>query len=215
MTVEVATVPLALEDLLPVALAGVGAWLLAGVVGERVPRVRLPARTGAVLVVVAGLCKALWKLDLAVTGDDVAVVDDLLFAFLAPGFALLTWSLVVARGSALPLASPVMACLLAGVASLAVQATWPLLVVAVVGATATGVFALLLARSSGDGRAVVLFAVQLLLAFALVPFAGAGQSVAHQWWEQSLNTVGQSAFALGAWRLSMSSTVSSAVRSTA
>ena len=39
------------------------------------------------------------------------------------------------------------------------------------------------------------------LAFALVPFAGAGQSISHQWWEQSLNTIGQGAFALGAWRL--------------
>ena len=39
------------------------------------------------------------------------------------------------------------------------------------------------------------------MAYALVPFAGAGQSIAHQWWEQSLNTLGQGALALGAWRL--------------
>lgn len=189
---EVASVPLALDDYLPVVLAGLGAIWLARVTG------RQPAVVGAVLVLAAGLCKATWKLLLAVTGDDVPYVDDLLFALLAPGFALLTWGLVRRE---LPLSVPLGLAGAAGVAAVVLQSTAPLLVLAVLGATATGVLALLRARELGDLTAAALFAVQLVMAYALVPFAGSGQSIAHQWWEQSLNTLGQGALALGAWRL--------------
>ncbi len=198
---EVATVPLALDDLVPVVLAGVGALWLARGAARRDPSVQGPATLGALLILVGGLCKAGWKLSLAVTGDDVAVVADLLFVFLAPGFALLTWALLRARGARIPLAAAAGASVVAGGLAAAVTATWPLLVLAVVGATATGVLALLLARETGDLVAAGLFGLQLAMAYALVPFAGSGQSLAHQWWEQSLNTVGQGALALGAWRL--------------
>jgi hypothetical protein len=79
--------------------------------------------------------------------------------------------------------------------------TGPLLALTVVASTATGVLAILSARRRDDSTAALLFAVQLVMAYALVPLAGSGQSLAHQWWEQSLNTLGQGAFALGAWRL--------------
>lgn len=189
---EVATIPLALHDFVPVALAGVGAYWLARTTGRR------PALVGAALILFGGLCKASWKLVLAVNGTDVTVLDDLLFAFLAPGFALLTWGLL---GRRLPLAVPVGASVLALAAALSVGRTFPLLILAVIGATATGVLAIVRARESGDLIAAGLFAVQLVMAYALVPFAGANQSIAHQWWEQSLNTIGQGAFAVGAWRL--------------
>ena len=195
---EVATVPLALDDYVPVVLAGLGALWLARTTGRR------SAVVGAVLVLAGGLCKATWKLLLAVSGDDVPHVDDLLFCLLAPGFALLAAALLadvrptqaaaVSRGADVSIG-------VALVAALALGSTAPLLVLAVVGATATGALALLAARRRGDASAAVLFAVQLAMAYALVPLAGAGQSLAHQWWEQSLNTVGQGAFALGAWRL--------------
>lgn len=189
---DVATIPLALHDFVPVALAGVGAYWLARTTGRR------PVLVGAALILLGGLCKASWKLALAVSGTDVAVLDDLLFAFLAPGFALLTWGLVRKQ---LSLAVPVGASVIALIAALAMGRTVPLLALAVIGATATGVLAILRARESGDLLAAALFAVQLVMAYALVPFAGADQSIAHQWWEQSLNTVGQTAFAVGAWRL--------------
>jgi hypothetical protein len=189
---EVATVPLALDDYVPVALAGLGALWLARSTS------RAPAVVGALLVLAGGVCKATWKLLLAVTGDDVPVVDDLLFCLLAPGFALLAWGLV--RREA-PLALPVGLSVTAAAASLWLGAPGPLLALAVVGATATGLLALRRALAQDDPAAAVLFGVQLAMAYALVPLAGAGQSIAHQWWEQSLNTLGQAAFALGAWRL--------------
>lgn len=197
----VATVPLALDDFVPVVLAGVGALLLARAAGRRAPQVQKPAVVGALLVTAGGLCKAGWKLVLAGSGTDVPVIADLLFVLLAPGFALLAWSLLVARGSRvdLRLVGGVVAAT-AGLAAV-LSAGWPLLVLAVLGATATSVLAIRLALDAHDSVAAVLFGVQLAMAFALVPLAGAGQSVAHQWWEQSLNTIGQGAFALAGWRL--------------
>ena len=201
---EVATIPLALHDFVPVVLAGAGAFWLAQRSGRR------PALVGALLVLVGGLCKATWKLVLAVSGNDIAILDDLLFAFLAPGFALLTWSLIRPR---LPLAVPLGLSAVALAAALALGRTVPLLILAVLGATATGVLALLRAREAGDLTTATLFAVQLAMAYALVPFAGAGQTISHQWWEQSLNTIGQGAFALGAWRLLNTSRQPSRIRS--
>lgn len=189
---EVATVPLALHDFVPVVLAGLGALWVA-----RSTR-RGPALVGAVLVLLGGLCKAGWKLNLALTGDDVALIDDLLFAFLAPGFALLAWSLVRRE---LPLALPLAISAAALLGAALLEHTAPLLVLTIVGATATSVLAIRRALAADDLAAVGLFALQLTLAFALVPFAGAGQSISNQWWEQSLNTIGQGAFAVGGWRL--------------
>lgn len=203
---EVATVPLALDDYVPVLLAGLGAVWLARTTS------RGPAMVGAVLVLAGGLCKATWKLVLAVSGRDVAHVDSLLFCLLAPGFALLAWGLV---RRPVPLGIPVLATAAAGAMALAMRSPGPLLALAVIGATATGVLALLEARRRQDAVAAALFAVQLVMAYALVPLAGSGQSIAHQWWEQTLNTVGQGAFALGAWRLLVPARVPARVRSLA
>jgi hypothetical protein len=195
---EVATVPLALDDFVPVLLAGVGALLLAGAA----PREQRPgARAGAALILAGGLCKAGWKLALAVTGHDEAWVADLLFVLLAPGFTLLAWGLLAARGRTLASGLPAGVVGVAGAVALLAHATWPLLVLTVVTSTATGVLALLVARDRGESLAMVLFGVQLVMAYALVPLAGTGQSISHQWWEQSLNTLGQGAFALAAARL--------------
>ena len=58
---EVATVPLALDDLVPVLLAGAGALLLAAVVDRDAPDRAPAARAGALLILAGGLCKAGWK----------------------------------------------------------------------------------------------------------------------------------------------------------
>ena len=199
---HVATVPLALWDLVPVVLGGLGCWLLADVAGRRVPEVRTAGRVGAVLVFLGGLAKAVWKLVFALTENDLVVLYDALFVLLAPGFVLVALALYAARtgeargfrlGAAAVLGSYAIAA-----ATGSVDAVLPLMVVA---ATATGVLALLEARSAGDRTATWLFAAQIALAFALVPLAAPPQTLGKQWAEESINAVAQAAFALGAWRL--------------
>lgn len=198
---EVATVPLALDDFVPVVLAGIGSFLLAQACCRRQPRVGQVPLYAAAAIAVGGLCKAAWKLNLALAGNDLAHVDDVLFALLGPGFAYLAWALLAARSSWRSMALPSYAVGLAGTATVLLQSTGPLLALTVLGSTATLVLAVELALRNDDRPAAVLFGTSLLFAYALVPLAGADQSISHQWWEQTLNTVGQGAFALASFRL--------------
>ena len=201
MSEPVATVPLAVFDLVPVGLAGVGCFALARLVRARSPRHAGAALVGAALVLAGGLAKVVWKLAVAADWGDWALLEDGLFVLLAPGFALLAWSVLAALGRVLPVWVPVAVVTAGELGALLARSTGPLLAVTVVGATTVGVTGLLLARRAGDARAVWLFAAQLVLAFALVPLAAPPHTIGKQWAEELLNTVGQGAFALAALRL--------------
>ena len=198
MTDDVATVPLALFDFLPVLLAGAGCLLLARYVGSKAPQVRTPALTAAVLVLAGGLSKAVWKLVLAAGWGDWTALQTGLFVLLAPGFLVLAWATLGVVGRRVPVAVPVTLARVAEVLALAARSTGPLLIATVTGATATSVLAIVLARREGRGNAAWLFGLQLAMAFALVPLAQPPHTVAKQWLEESLNTVGQLAFCVGA-----------------
>ena len=93
---------LALEDFVPVVLAGAGAIVLASAAGRRVPELRVPALVGGLLITAGGLSKATWKVLVASEPcRNVELLEQLLFPCLAFGFALLAWAVVGARrGSA-------------------------------------------------------------------------------------------------------------------
>lgn len=197
-----ATVPLALDDLVPVVLSGAACALLARYAGDRVPRVRNIGYAGAAAVAIGGLLKVVWKFIVAVDGRDLHWMQASLFGWLAVGFTALAWSLLAAyRGHAVRLWPFAVIDVAALAASLAIGKTGPLLAVTIVGATATGVIAILLARRAGDVPAAIGFGVQVALAYALVPFTVPPQTIAKQWGEQSINTVAQAAFLWAAWRL--------------
>jgi hypothetical protein len=196
-----ATVPLALYDFLPVLLAGAGCFALARLVRLRAPERAWAAGAGAVLVLSGGLAKAVWKLALAAGWGDWGALEAGLFVLLCPGFALLAWSLAGTLGRRVPLIVPLALVAVAEVAAGTSGSTAPLLAGTVAGATATGVLGILLARRAHDRPAVLLFALQLALAFALVPLAQPPHTVQKQWLEEILNTAGQGAFAAAAVRL--------------
>jgi hypothetical protein len=80
---------LALFDFIPVLLSLSGLLLLANLIGNTTPSARWPALAGALLVGAGGLSKASWKLCWVLTRQDLAVLDNLLFILMAPGFAWL------------------------------------------------------------------------------------------------------------------------------
>ena len=201
MSDPVATVPLALFDLVPVLLAGAGCFALADLVRRRVPDLSGAAYAGSALVLAGGLAKVVWKLGVAAGWGDWAVLERGLFVLLAPGFVLLAWALAACAGRRLPAAVPVGLILLAELGALALRSTGPLLAATVLAATATGLLGVLLARRAHDGVAATLFVGQLVLAFALVPLAAPPHTIEKQWLEEVLNTFGQGAFALAALRL--------------
>jgi len=81
---------LALEDFLPVILSGIGFWVLSRVSRRMDTRSGVSVAIGAVLIVIGGLTKPVFKLLLAFSALEVDLLwlDDALFWLLAPGFLI-------------------------------------------------------------------------------------------------------------------------------
>lgn len=105
------TIPMALEDFLPVLLSVIGLYFLSRMVSHMDKDSGRMAYLGTALVAVGGFSKALWKLIMALTiannggslllaedamkntAGQVAWLDNNLFLFMAPGFTLLAFAL--------------------------------------------------------------------------------------------------------------------------
>jgi hypothetical protein len=195
---------LALEDFVPVLLAGAGSVVLGQAAGRVLPAVRIPALLAGALVTLGGFCKALWKtLVAAEPCRDYPVLENMLFPCLAFGFAGIAWALwSVRRGRTVPWAPFLVLPVLAGVGALLVMDTWPLLIVSAIAGVTVGVLALLLSRRHGDALGVVLFVIYILGILVLPPLgARPHQSEELQWAEQTTNSIVQLCFLLGALRI--------------
>uniref|UniRef100_Q07NX3 Uncharacterized protein n=1 Tax=Rhodopseudomonas palustris (strain BisA53) TaxID=316055 RepID=Q07NX3_RHOP5 len=173
------------------------------------------ALLGAALVVLAGLCKAVWKLILALGGPDLPWLSQALFPLMAPGFALLAVALWQAQRKtpASRQTSWLMALALIGLGygvaglrsfGLAQERGWflPLMILA---SAANLTLTLLLLREAWRRRALwlaPLFVANLAMVFALQRLARLEpKTLSLHWLEQSLTALGAGAFALGAWLL--------------
>jgi hypothetical protein len=195
---------LAAEDFLPVLLAGAGTLVLGLAAGRSLPQVRTVALLAGALVTLGGFAKALWKLLVAAEPcRDYPVLEHLLFPCLAFGFAGIAWALVgVRRGRPAPWVPFLVLPVVGGVAALLLGDTWPLLVVAALGAVLIGVLGIQLAVRHHDGLGVALFVVYIVGTLVLPPLAARPhQSEQLQWGEQATNTLVQLSFLLGALRL--------------
>ncbi|MBA2953606.1 hypothetical protein GON03_04710 [Nocardioides sp. MAH-18] len=192
---------LALEDFVPVLLAGAGTVVLGQAAGRALPAVRVPALLAGALVTLGGFCKALWKtLVAAEPCRDYPVLEHLLFPCLAFGFAGIACALVgVWRGRQASWWPFLVAPVAGGAAALAVGDTWPLLIVAAVFAVFVGVLGIRLSRRHGFAAGVVFYAVYIVGTLVLPPLAARPhQSEELQWLEQATNSLVQLCFLLGA-----------------
>jgi hypothetical protein len=188
---DTVSVPLALHDLLPVALATVGAVLVA-------LRTRWTAALlAAGMIGAGGLAKASWKLLAALDIGDWPRLADALFPLMGPGFVLLAAAAWGRRHPAIPVVCA--SCAAVGIAVPALADAF--LPVAVAGVTALYLALGRDARRAGDGVTVALLAAGLVATCALGPLSAGEQTITAQWLEQWINTVNQGAFALAAWRL--------------
>jgi len=188
---ESVSLPLAVHDFVPVALAGVAVTLVAR-------RTRWSgAYVGAAMVTAGGFGKAVWKLLFASDVADWPRLADALFPLLGPGFILLA---VAAWGYRSRHA--VVATVAAAAVGLAIPSIADLyLPVTVLGATSLYAALVRDASRAGDRPTVVLLGASLLATYTLGPLSSGDQTLTAQWVEQSINTVNQGAFALAAWRL--------------
>jgi len=215
------SLPLALEDFVPVVLTAGGLWFVVSLVGRADRSAGRWAAIGAILIVAGGLSRAIWKTVVATGGADVAALFAVLYLLLATGYLVL--AVVVWRGRQAHTGRPgrsagdprlrvwmpaaiVLAILLPVTAILApsggrlLPILW--LFAATIGSITTS---LLLARWARDlGRPGIgwLFIVSLTVTLVLNGLARASdQSEALQWVEQLVNTLNQGIFLIAALRL--------------
>jgi hypothetical protein len=198
------TVGLALFDVVPVVLSVLGCWLLARLSARTLPSVARTAYLGVVLIAVGGGAKALWKIVLTTLDTDVTWMEQMLFPFLSVGFMLLLWSLWSAIVGRRIVRWPFVAVVLLGFAgTIATQRSTPLLAVAAGAALMTSGVAIRWAVLVRSAIPVVLYAVGMGFSIVLAYLAGPKieQTLAMQWVEEGVNTVGQGCFLLASWLL--------------
>ncbi|WP_372734116.1 hypothetical protein [Nocardioides sp.] len=191
---------LAIQDFVPVLLAGAGAIALANACGRRHPSLRVPALVGAALVTTGGLSKAVWKtLVAAEPCRNIEILEQILFPCLAFGFALLAWAVVSLRKDQVVSPVPYAVVPVLGVASaLYAGAMGPLLGVAALGAVWMGLNLAGHARALGMPAIAGLFIAYLLGTLILPPLAARpDQSERLQWIEQGTNSLVQLCFLIG------------------
>jgi len=88
---------LALFDFVPVLLSSAGLLYLARALGLINPAIKWQALASAILIIAGGFCKVFWKFLIAATDVHYAVLNNMFFILLAPGFTLLTYYLWSAR----------------------------------------------------------------------------------------------------------------------
>lgn len=211
------TLPLALFNLLPVLFTALALFFLARLVGDVDPFNQRLAWAGAALILLGGLSKATWKLVLVTTAVDLTWLAGALFPLMAPGFALLAgavagvflqvrgWRRTAWVGYGVGgVVLLVLALVVVRTLAMEIPRGWFLPLLALVSVANLVLSLLLIATALRLRRRLmaVLFAVNLMMVFALPPIAMMGpDSLFLHWLEQILTAVGTAAFALGAYWL--------------
>lgn len=211
------TVGLALYDFVPVALTGIAVYFIAQLVHRTDVPVAGYASAGALLVVAAGLSKAIWKLNATVNGVDVVWLANALFPLMAPGFTLLavgTWGVwrrirgkvVSSRLWVVPL---ILIAITYSVALYQAQVAgvergWfpPIMNLASLANIGLTVLLFRIAWHQQQRAIAFLLFVNLAMVFALIPIAQMEtQSIAIHWFEQTLTAIGAGTFAYAIFRI--------------
>lgn len=202
----------ALFDYLPVLLSALAMASLARLVRRRAPALGPYAVGAAVLIPFGGLCKASWKLIIALGGDARPWLESLLFLSLAPGFVTMACVLAIARKPSATMRDPRPLALLAiapVVLALALMTALPgsraafflLLGITTVATVTLLAHAIMAARSAGLTGVAVLFTYALVATLAMGGLARLAAGEASAWLQEGVNASIQAALAYGFWRL--------------
>lgn len=190
---ETYTLPLALLDFVPNIAFLIGAYFLVRLArrmrGTGCARLLM---AGTLLVFLGGALKATWKLLYTTGAADLQLLGEIQFVLLAPGFLAMVIAVIILarrqRAAGMPLAA---------------IATWKIPLMAVMVVCSLGADGILtyLAFRRGARLAGALFIVAFLGTLAMGGMSSGTQTVARQWIEESVNSLGQMAFAGGTYLL--------------
>jgi hypothetical protein len=205
------TLSLALVDFLPVTFTAIGFYFLYRMITHVNAAQGKVAALGALLVVMGGLLKAIWKTIMASTGGATNIIwmDDGLFAWMAPGYVILAWSVWQTVRSVRGqktfhtwLVPALIAALTLGFAyylftSQSDRWNLVLLIVMVLATVVTSVLLIVFAFRSKMTLAGVLFIINIVCVFILSGLARIPeQTIVLQWTEESINTISWLCFAV-------------------
>jgi len=203
---------MALQNYMPVILSGIGLFLVARMVGAAHAAAGRLALAGAALITMAGMLKASWKLVMALSRLDFPLLSQSLFPLIAPGFTLLAWALFWSKRHAdrplvwwppaLASGAALLAALALGIAR--TDRAWVFVLIGLSTAANVSLAGLLIhsALQRGSYLAAGLFALNLLITFALSGIAGMpNKPLEIHWTEQIISTVSNLGFAWAAWMM--------------
>lgn len=212
---EGVTVPLALQDYMTVIFSALGLAILTRMVHQFNRELGRMALAGMALIVLGGFLKASGKLVSAAGGPDLALLHQGLFPLIAPGFALMAWSLYQIRRVfrdqpplRRPWLAPAILIVVSGLGAFALAMAggpWkaPLILLATIG----NVGMLIMLALAAWGRKMwftgALFIVALVVVLIMSQLANLKDvSIGMIWFEQITQTIAQMLFALAAWNFS-------------
>lgn len=186
---ETYTLPLALLDYVPNIAFLVGAFFLVRTVilarGKPCSRMCM---AGALLIFSGGILKATWKLIFTLGIADIQWMSEIQFILLAPGFlALLVTAILLARTK--PFEAPAIAM---------AMAAWKIPLLAIMTLSSLGAQGILtyISFKRKAPLAASLFIIAVLCMLGMSGMAsGSEQTLATQWIEETMNSIGQIAFA--------------------
>lgn len=183
---------LALVDFIPNIAFSLGAIFLTRLIHRECGRVCASLMLlGSTLVLLGGILKAIWKLLYVMHIADISILSEIQFALLAPGFLLMFIGVVWFHRCGVRFTP------------LAAIMPWkiPLLVTMLV--SNLGMLGVLLAVSVQRKIkwATLCFIVSIVCVLAMGGLSAGEQTVAKQWIEESVNSIGLTYFALGCYLL--------------
>ena len=210
------TISLALVDFLPVIFTAVGFYFIVRMVAHINETQGKVAAVGTVITVTGGLIKAIWKLNIAASGNDIRWMDDGMFVWMAPGYTLLAWSVwqtvrsVQGKKTFNAWIVPAVIAIITLGGSYYLNTSNPdssawklvLLSVMVLASVITAILLIIFAFRQKLSLAGALFVVNLIIIFVMNGLARIPeQTITLQWIEESINTVSWLCFAIASKKI--------------
>jgi hypothetical protein len=148
--------------------------------------------SGAILIFTGGTLKALWKLLYTLGIADIKLFSEAQFTLLAPGFLLMLLATIILARTPAPSAP------------LSLIAPWKIPFLATMTLCSLGTQGILayISFKRDSKLSAYFFIVAILCMFGMAGMAsGSTQTVANQWIEEVMNTIGQISFATGSFLL--------------
>ena len=200
------TLSLALLDFVPVIFSAI-AFALIALWADGAPALHKPTWIGAILASAGGFSKAIWKLLVVLTGEDIRILDNALFILLAAGFVFLFFGVALKMVNAQRWVWPTSIVLTMGLWGAAFITTvgpeagraWMFVLLGATTLVSTGL-AIALIVISLRGKffmAGLLIALSVVGSFYLAYIGRLEQTVALQWLAETVNTFSRAAFLIG------------------